>query len=65
MLVKKQEEYNLYKRIHEKDEIVCEHSFEEVTKPFLSVEVEQNNNRVAIHDQFPQRFLYQRQYVIR
>ena len=51
MLVKKQEEYNLYKRIHEKDEIVCEHSFEEVTKPFLSVEVEQNNNRVAVHDQ--------------
>ena len=50
MLVKKQEEYNLYKRIHEKDEIVCVHNFDEVTKPFLSVEVEQNNNRVAIHD---------------
>ena len=50
MLVKKQEEYDLYKRIHEKSEIPCEHNFEEVSKPFLSVEIEQNNNRVAIHD---------------
>ena len=50
MLVKKQENYDLYKRIHEKGEIMCEHNFEEVSKPFLSVEVEQNNNRVAIHD---------------
>ncbi len=50
MLVKKQEKYDLYKRIHERDEIVCDHNFDEVTKPFLSVEVEQNNNRVAIHD---------------
>ena len=50
MLVKKQENYDLYKRIHEKGEIMCEHNFEEVSKPFLSVEVEQNNSRVAIHD---------------
>lgn len=50
MLVKKQDNYDLYKRIHEKGEIMCEHNFEEVTKPFLSVEIEQNNNRVAIHD---------------
>ena len=50
MLVKKQEEFDLYKRILEKEEITCEHSFETTTKPFLSVEIEQNNNRVAIHD---------------
>lgn len=50
MLVKKQDNYDLYKRIHEKGEIMREHNFEEVTKPFLSVEIEQNNNRVAIHD---------------
>ncbi len=50
MLVKKQEKYNLYKRIYEKGEIACEHNFEEVDKPFLSVEIEQNNNRVSIHD---------------
>ena len=51
MLVKKEGESNLYKRIHEKGEISNEAKFEKVTKPFLSVEVEQNNNRVAIHDQ--------------
>ena len=50
MLVKKQEDLNLYKRIHEKGEINCEYNFETTTKPFLSVEIEQNNNRVAIHD---------------
>ncbi len=50
MLVKKQEELDLYKRIHEKGEINCEYNFETTTKPFLSVEIEQNNNRVAIHD---------------
>ena len=50
MLVKKQEELDLYKRIHEKGEINCEFNFETTTKPFLSVEIEQNNNRVAIHD---------------
>ena len=46
MLVKKQEELDLYKRIHEKGEINCEYNFETITKPFLSVEIEQNNNRV-------------------
>ena len=51
MLVKKDEEQNLYKRIHEKGEISSELLFEKVDKPFLSVEVEQNNNRIAIHDQ--------------
>jgi hypothetical protein len=51
MLVKKDEEQNLYKRIHEKGEISSELLFEKVTKPFLSVEVEQNNNRISIHDQ--------------
>ena len=51
MLVKKDEEYDLYKRIHEKGEISNELLFEKVSKPFLSVEVEQNNNRIAIHDQ--------------
>ena len=50
MLVKKDKEQNLYKRIHEKAEIDNEHSFETTIKPFLSVEIEQNNNRVAIHD---------------
>ena len=50
MLVKKDKEENLYKRIHEKGEIDNEHSFETTSKPFLSVEIEQNNNRVAIHD---------------
>ena len=50
MLVKKQEELDLYKRIHEKGEINSEYNFETTTKPFLSVEIEQNNNRVAIHD---------------
>ena len=51
MLVKKDEEHDLYKRIHEKGEISNELLFEKVSKPFLSVEVEQNNNRIAIHDQ--------------
>lgn len=51
MLVKKDEEQELYKRIHEKSEISSEVVFEKVSKPFLSVEVEQNNNRIAIHDQ--------------
>ena len=51
MLVKKDEEQDLYKRIHEKGEISNELLFEKVSKPFLSVEVEQNNNRIAIHDQ--------------
>ena len=51
MLVKKDEEQELYKRIHEKGEISSEVLFEKVSKPFLSVEVEQNNNRIAIHDQ--------------
>lgn len=51
MLVKKEDELKLYKRIHQKGEITSEASFEKVSKPFLSVEVEQNNNRVAIHDQ--------------
>tara|TARA_B100001939_G_C16824802_1_gene565974 strand:+ start:47 stop:754 length:708 start_codon:yes stop_codon:yes gene_type:complete len=51
MLVKKDEEEKLYKRIHEKGEISSEVVFEKVPKPFLSVEVEQNNNRIAIHDQ--------------
>ena len=50
MLVKKDKEQNLYKRVHEKGEIDNEHSFETTSKPFLSVEIEQNNNRVAIHD---------------
>ena len=50
MLVKKQEKYDLYKRIYEKGELGCDYNFDEVDKPFLSVEVEQNNNRVAIHD---------------
>ena len=50
MLVKKQEDLNLYKRIHEKGEINCDYNFEITNKPFLSVEIEQNNNRVAIHD---------------
>ena len=51
MLVKKDEEQDLYKRIYEKGEISSELLFEKVSKPFLSVEVEQNNNRIAIHDQ--------------
>ena len=51
MLVKKEDDKKLYKRIHEKGEISSEVEFEIVTKPFLSVEVEQNNTRVAIHDQ--------------
>lgn len=51
MLIKKDEDKELYKRIHEKGEISSEVLFEKVSKPFLSVEVEQNNNRVAIHDQ--------------
>ena len=51
MLVKKDKEQDLYKRIHEKGEISSELLFEKVSKPFLSVEVEQNNNRIAIHDQ--------------
>ena len=51
MLVKKDEEEDLYKRIYEKGEISSELLFEKVSKPFLSVEVEQNNNRIAIHDQ--------------
>ena len=50
MLVKKDEEQDLYKRIHEKGEISNELLFEKVSKPFLSVEVEQNNNRIAIHE---------------
>lgn len=50
MLVKKEEDGRLFKRIHEKGEISTEVKFEKVTKPFLSVEVEQNNNRTAIHD---------------
>ena len=50
MLVKKQEDLNLYKRIHEKGEINCDYNFEITNKPFSSVEIEQNNNRVAIHD---------------
>ena len=50
MLVKKQEDLNLFKRIHEKGEINCDYNFEITNKPFLSVEIEQNNNRVAIHD---------------
>ena len=50
MLVKKEDELKLYKRINEKGEISSEVKFEKVTKPFLSVEVEQNNNRIAIHD---------------
>ena len=50
MLVKKEEDSRLFKRIHEKGEISTEVKFEKVTKPFLSVEVEQNNNRIAIHD---------------
>ena len=51
MLVKKEEDTKLYKRIHEKGEISSEVTFEKVTKPFLSVEIEQNNSRVAIHDE--------------
>ena len=51
MLVKKEEDAKLYKRIHEKGEISSEVTFEKVTKPFLSVEIEQNNSRVAIHDE--------------
>lgn len=51
MLVKKADNSKLYKRIHEKGEISSEAVFEKVSKPFLSVEVEQNNGRVAIHDQ--------------
>ena len=50
MLVKKQEDLDLYKRIHEKGEIDCDYNFEITNKPFLSIEIEQNNNRVAIHD---------------
>ena len=50
MLIKKEDELNLYKRINEKGEISNEVKFEKVTKPFLSVEVEQNNSRIAIHD---------------
>lgn len=51
MLIKKDNEDSLYKRIHQKGEISHEVEFEKVQKPFLSVEVEQNNNRVAIHDE--------------
>ena len=51
MLVKKEDNTKLYKRIHEKGEISSEVTFEKVTKPFLSVEIEQNNSRVAIHDE--------------
>ena len=51
MLVKKEDNTKLYKRIHEKGEISSEVAFEKVEKPFLSVEVEQNSTRVAIHDQ--------------
>ena len=40
MLVKKEDELKLYKRIHQKGEITSEASFEKVSKPFLSVEVE-------------------------
>ena len=50
MLIKKENEGSLYKRIHQKGEISSEVEFEKVAKPFLSVEVEQNNNRIAIHD---------------
>jgi len=50
MLIKKENEDSLYKRIHQKGEISSEVEFEKVAKPFLSVEVEQNNNRIAIHD---------------
>ena len=50
MLIKKENEDSLYKRIHQKGEISSEVEFEKVDKPFLSVEVEQNNNRIAIHD---------------
>ena len=50
MLIKKENEGSLYKRIHQKGEISSEVEFEKVDKPFLSVEVEQNNNRIAIHD---------------
>ena len=50
MLIKKENENSLYKRIHQKGEISSEVEFEKVDKPFLSVEVEQNNNRIAIHD---------------
>ena len=51
MLVKKEEDSNLYKRIHGKGEISSESLFEKVKKPFLSVEIEQSNNRISIHDQ--------------
>ena len=50
MLIKKENEGSLYKRINQKGEISSEINFEKVDKPFLSVEVEQNNNRIAIHD---------------
>ena len=60
MLVKKQKCNTIYiKEYMKKVNIVCEYNFEEVTKPFLSVEIEQNNNRVAIHDKL-KGLLYQR-----
>lgn len=50
MLIKRENGGSLYKRIHQKGEVSSEIEFEKVIKPFLSVEVEQNNNRIAIHD---------------
>lgn len=50
MLIKSENGESLYKRIHQKGEVSSEIEFEKVIKPFLSVEVEQNNNRIAIHD---------------
>lgn len=44
------ENEGVYKRINQKEEINNECLFEKVEKPFLSVEIEQNGERIAIHD---------------
>ena len=47
----------VYKRINEKVEITNECIFEQVKKPFLSVEIEQNGERISIHDKLKQFYI--------
>ena len=57
MMILVDDSEGFYKRINEKTEINNDCVFEKVEKPFLSVEIEQNGERIAIHDKLKQFYV--------